>query len=96
MTIDYQKLAQEKFAQSTPDVRAQVAALGTRNADVWIDGSDRVVKWAQDLDVTQDGQTIHESITYVITAFDVPVDVQAPPADQVWDLGAAPLQHDTV
>ena len=44
--------------------------------DVWIDDQDRVVK------VTTTAPDIGD-VTFEITAFGVPVDVQAPPADQV-------------
>jgi hypothetical protein len=96
VSIDYRKLAQEKLRDSTPDARAQMAALGTKTADVWIDGSDRVVKWSQDLDVGESGQTVHETVTFVITGFDVPLHVEAPSADDVLDIGAAGLAHNTV
>ena len=57
-----------------------VGADGTDTpVDVWIDDQDRVVKLRGS--VPQNGE-----ITFEVTAFGVPVDVQAPPADQVVQL----------
>ena len=84
-SIDYSKLADE-LPGVTDEAREQFAQLGTVPADIWIDGQDRVVK----LHLTMDGASFGgESgtvdMTMEITEFGVPVDVQAPPADQVVD-----------
>jgi hypothetical protein len=57
-----------------------VDAKGTRSpVDVWIDDQDRVVKLVASV---PDGG----DLTFEVTSFGVPVDVQAPPADQVEEL----------
>jgi hypothetical protein len=65
-------------------------------ADVWIDDSDRVVKMQFATDGGAFGGTTDSGraeMTMEITGFDVPVDVQPPPADETVDLaslGAVP------
>jgi hypothetical protein len=60
--------------------RVHVDAKGTRSpVDVWIDDQDRVVKLVASV---PDGG----DLTFEVTSFGVPVDVQAPPADQVEEL----------
>jgi hypothetical protein len=77
-----------KVAQKLPEgaTRDRVATLGVVPADVWIDDGDRVVK----MQFAVDGSSFGESgarlqMTMEITDFGVPVDVQAPPPDQVTD-----------
>ena len=54
-----------------------VDAQGTSTPiDVWIDDHDRVVK-------VQSTGSDGRGLTFEVTAFGVPVSVQAPPADQV-------------
>ena len=66
--------------QHATHYRASVDAEGTSTpVDVWIDDHDRVVK------VTSAGPDGGE-VTFEVTAFGVPVDVQAPPEDQVTTL----------
>jgi hypothetical protein len=77
-----------KVAQKLPEgaTRDRVATLGVVPADVWIDDGDRVVK----MQFAVDGSSFGESgarvqMTMEMTDFGVPVDVQAPPPDQVTD-----------
>jgi hypothetical protein len=91
-TIDYEKFANEKLADAKPEVRDRIAALGKVPADVWIDDQDRVVKTHHAVDASAFGGTSGTAdLTMVITGFDDPVDVQAPPADAtipIADIGA--------
>jgi len=101
VSIDYAKYAAEHMAAATPEQRAAVAGLGAVPADVWIDDADRAVKLfvAYDLKTASSGTfdfTTHVDVEFEITGFDVPVHVQAPPADQVYDLGAAEVRKRTV
>ncbi|MDQ1433036.1 MAG: hypothetical protein QOF40_3638 [Actinomycetota bacterium] len=93
-TIDYTKFANEKLAGAKPEVRDRIAALGKVPADVWINDSDRVVKTHYAIDASAFGaRSGTADMTMVITGFDDPVDVQAPPVDQTIDaasLGAQP------
>ncbi len=55
-------------------------------ADVWIDDNDRVVKMHFTMDASGFGVGAGTAeVTMEITDFGVPVDVQAPPADQTVD-----------
>jgi hypothetical protein len=93
-TIDYEKFANEKLADAKPEVRDRIAALGKVPADVWINDSDRVVKTHYAIDASAFGaRSGTADMTMVITGFDDPVDVHAPPADEtidVTELGAQP------
>ncbi|HEX5586120.1 MAG TPA: hypothetical protein VFZ17_02330 [Acidimicrobiia bacterium] len=60
--------------------RATVSEGGDASIDVWIDDQDRVVKIQS---TSPDGGA---DITFEVTAFGVPVDVTAPPADDVMEL----------
>jgi hypothetical protein len=87
-SIDYAKVAAEQPG-ATPEMSAALTKLGTVPADVWIDDQDRVVKMHFAIDAAafggKDGKAV---MTMEITDFDVPVDVQAPPADETVDLSA--------
>jgi hypothetical protein len=86
-TIDYAKYADEKLADAKPAVRDKVAALGKVPADVWINDSDRVVKTHFAVDATAFGAASGSAeMTMEITGFGVPVNVEAPPADQTVDV----------
>jgi hypothetical protein len=87
-SIDYTKVL-DKLPNATDEMRSAFAKLGTVPADVWIDGQDRVVK----MHMTIDGSALgagsgNAELTMEITDFGVPVDVQAPPADQTTDISA--------
>jgi hypothetical protein len=84
-SIDYSKLV-DQLPDVTDEMREQFAQLGTVPADIWIDGQDRVVK----MHMTMDGASFGGGagtvdMTMEMTEFGVPVDVQAPPDDQVMD-----------
>jgi hypothetical protein len=89
--IDYAKFADEKMPDATDAQRAKIAKLGKVPMDVWIDGNDRVVKLSFEMDGSSmgaDGASI--KMTMEITGYDVPLDVQTPPADEV--ISASDLQ----
>jgi hypothetical protein len=92
-SIDYAKVAAE-LPNTSADVAEKLAKLGTVPADVWIDDQDRVVKMHFSIDGSALGTGAGSTdLTMVITDFGVPVDVQAPPADETVDLaslGAVP------
>lgn len=90
-SIDYSKVL-DKLPDASQQTRDALSKLGTVPADVWIDGHDRVVK----LHLTIDGSALGSSsssgegvgtvdLTMQLSDFGVPVDVQAPPADQTID-----------
>jgi hypothetical protein len=92
-SIDYAKVA-EKLPDSSAKARDQLTKLGTVPADVWINDDDRVVKMQFAIDGSAfgaDGGKIE--MTMEITDFGVPVDVQAPPADQTVDFSALGAQQ---
>ena len=89
--VDYAKYAAEKMPDATDAQRAKIAKLGKAPMDVWIDGHDRVVKLSFEMDgsaMGTDGASI--KMTMEITGYDEPLDVQAPPADEV--ISASALQ----
>ena len=62
--------------------------LGVVPADVWVDGQDRVVQVRLEIPGGAFGADVGTAeMTMQITGFDVPVNVDAPPADQVADIG---------
>lgn len=84
-SIDYAKVA-AKLPSESSALADKLAKLGTVPADVWIDDHDRVVK----MHFTIDGSTLGAEagageFTMEITDFGVPIDVQAPPADETVD-----------
>ncbi len=86
--IDYAKVA-EKLPDTSTAARDALAKLGTVPADVWINDDDRVVKMQFAIDGgafgADDGKI---EMTMEITDVGVPVDVQAPPADETVDFSA--------
>jgi hypothetical protein len=85
-SIDYAKVL-DQLPNATEAERDAFAKLGTVPADVWIDGQDRIVK----MHMTIDGSTFGAGagtgeLTMELSDFGVPVDVQAPPADQTVDI----------
>lgn len=93
-TIDYEKFANERLADAKPEVRDRIAALGKVPADVWINDSDRVVKTHYAIDASAFGaRSGTADMTMVITGFDDPVDVQAPPADETIDAASLGAQQ---
>jgi hypothetical protein len=87
--IDYAKVADE-LPESKADQRGKIAKLGIVPADVWIDDHDRVVKMQFAIDGNSIGEDAEGKVelTLEITDFGVPVDVQAPPADEVIDFSS--------
>jgi hypothetical protein len=84
-SIDYTKLA-DKLPNASAETLDELAKLGTVPADVWIDDQDRVVKMHLTMDVgALSGKGGTADVTMELTDFGVPVDVQAPPADQTVD-----------
>jgi len=85
-SIDYAKVAAE-LAKTSPETAEKLAKLGTVPADVWLNDDDRVVKMHLTIDAGAMGAGAGTAeMTMEITDFGVPVDVQAPPADQTVDL----------
>jgi hypothetical protein len=87
--IDYSKVAAE-LPDPSSDLAARLRKIGTVPADVWVDDQDRVVKARFEMNGGMVGASGTGTVvlTIELTAFDVPVDVQAPPADQVVDLSS--------
>ena len=84
-SIDYAKVA-DKLRDASPDFADKIAKLGTVPADVWINDDDRVVKMHFAIDGgALGGRAGNAEFTMEITDFGVPVDVQAPPADETVD-----------
>ncbi len=87
-SIDYAKVA-AKLPSSSAATADELAKLGTVPADVWIDDQDRVVKMHFTIDAGSTGVGAGTAeLTMEITDFGVPVDVQAPPADETTDLSS--------
>jgi hypothetical protein len=87
-SIDYGKVA-AKLPSTSAELAEKLAKLRTVPADVWIDDQDRVVK----MHFTIDGSALGAGaggadFTMEITDFGVPVDVQAPPADETIDVAS--------
>jgi hypothetical protein len=82
--IDYGKFSEEHMPNVTAEERSRVAKLGVVPMDVWINGDDKVVKMEFDVDASSfGGSGARMRMTMEITAFGEPLDVQAPPADEV-------------
>ncbi len=87
-SIDYTKLL-DKLPDANAETRDALAELGTVPADVWIDDQDRVVKIHMTMDAGAFGAGAGSAeVTMELTDFGVPVDVQAPPADQTVDFSS--------
>ncbi len=67
-----------------------ISQLGSSTfpADVWIDGQGRLAKITYALTVPTGGQKVSVDYSLELYDFGSPVDVQAPPADQVGDAGS--------
>ena len=82
--VDYGKWSEEHMPDATTAEKAKVAKLGVVPMDVWINGDDRVVKLSFDVDAASfGGDGARMKMTMEITGFGEPLDVQAPPADEV-------------
>jgi len=84
-SIDYAKVAAKLPPSSA--LAGKLAKLGVVPADVWINDDDRVVKMHFNVEGGAFGGGAGTAdFTMEITDFGVPVDVQAPPADQTVDV----------
>jgi hypothetical protein len=84
-SIDYAKVL-ERLPDSSAETRATLSKLGTVPAEIWIDDHDRVVKMQMTIDGSAFGAgTGTAELTMELSDFGVPVDVQAPPEDEVID-----------
>ena len=82
-TIDYAKVARQAARRRPRASATSCRSSGTVPVDVWIDDDDRVVKMHLAIDAGSLGAAAGTvEMTMEITDFGVPVDVQAPPADQ--------------
>ena len=66
----------------------QLGATTQFPMDVWIDGSGMIRRFTQSYDQSLGGQTMSLDTTMDISDYGTPVDVTAPPADQVFDATA--------
>jgi hypothetical protein len=90
--VDYGEWSEQHMPDATPEQKAAVAKLGVVPMDVWIDGQDRVVKLSFEVGAPGlGGDGGRMKMTMQITGFGAPLDVQAPPADEVISL--SDLQH---
>ena len=87
-SIDYAKVL-DRLPDANQETRDALTKLGTVPADVWIDGQDRVVKMHMTIDGRAFGAGAGTAeLTMELSDFGVPVDVQAPPADETIDFSA--------
>jgi hypothetical protein len=88
-TIDLAR-ALDKLPAAQRDAAARaMRTLGTGSvpADIWIDAQGRLRKLTMTLDATTEGTHVG-AVTMELFDFGTPVDVEAPPADQVTDFGS--------
>ncbi len=85
-TLDYDKLPD---SITDEELKGQLAKLGDVPVDVWINDDDEVVKLHMKIDASAFASSSTASgsveITMTITDIDEPVEVVAPPADEVVD-----------
>ena len=84
--IDYTKISEDaELPESMHEAFASLGDSGPVPVDVWIDDQDRVVKmqFAMDIPVVRGGPRGRMEMRMEFTEFGVPVDVQAPSADEV-------------
>jgi hypothetical protein len=55
--------------------------------DIWVDGDGRIVRMVTATNLDVNGQSVQSDVQVDYFDFGVPVDVTAPPAGQVADLG---------
>ena len=87
-TIDLAKALADAPADARDGAQDLLDRAGTPTipVDVWLDAQDRVRKYTMQLDSESNGATV--AVTYEFYDFGAPVDVTAPPADEVADLGS--------
>jgi hypothetical protein len=86
-TIDLQKAVAAKGASA--EVLQRLLELGAPAeypADVWIDEDDFVRQFKSSYDMTAGGKSVSMSMTMGMSDYGMPVEVSAPPGDQVFDL----------
>lgn len=86
-TIDLQKAVAAKGASA--EVLQRLLELGAPAqypADVWIDQDDFVRQFKSSYDMTAGGKSVSMSMTMGMSDYGMPVEVSAPPGDQVFDL----------
>jgi hypothetical protein len=84
-SIDYTKVL-DKLPDASAETRDALTKLGTVPADVWIDAQDRVVKMHMTIAGSAlDAGAGSAEFTMQLSDFGVPIDVQAPPADETVD-----------
>ncbi len=85
--IDYARVLEQRAVDLADEVRDALASMGRTPVDVWIDDADRVVKMRYRMDGDAfDAGIGNVEMTFEILAFDVPVDVEAPPAAEITEL----------
>jgi hypothetical protein len=85
-TIDLQKaLAAKDVAAEALQRLLELGAPAQYPADVWIDKDDYVRQYKTSYDMTSGGKSMSVSMTMGMSDYGMPVEVSAPPADQVFD-----------
>ncbi|MGZ8766601.1 MAG: hypothetical protein ACXW2C_13015 [Acidimicrobiia bacterium] len=90
-TLDLAKAIADTPADARDGARDLLDRAGARTipVDVWLDAQGRVRKYTMQLDGASFGEAGSSvAVTYEFYDFGAPVDVNAPPADQVADLGS--------
>ncbi len=90
-TIDLAKALADAPPEARADARELLDDAGapTIPVDVWLDAQDRVRKYTMQVDGAAFGsERSTVAVTYEFYDFGAPVDVSAPPADEVADLGS--------
>lgn len=90
-TIDLAKALADAPAGARDGARDLLERAGTPTipVDVWLDAQDRVRKYTMQVDGSSFGaESSSVAVTYEFYDFGAPVDVSAPPADEVADLGS--------
>jgi hypothetical protein len=90
-TIDFAKALAEAPAAAREGAQDLLERAGTPTipVDVWLDAQNRVRKYTMQVDGESFGSAAPAvAVTYEFYDFGAPVDVSAPPADEVADLGS--------
>jgi hypothetical protein len=88
-TTSLQKALERVPEAQRKNLEAMVQNLGdtTIPIDVWVDGDGRVARVATQYSLNINGQSIGADMQFDYFDYGTPIDVKAPPADQVADLG---------
>jgi hypothetical protein len=76
----------QRFKDRFEEALNAVSGADELPVDVWLDADGRVRKQETSITVRVKGKRVSEKIAFEYVEFGVPVDVEAPPADQVIDL----------